>query len=166
MADAASRPSLVDALRSRVRKPAAGRARLSVAWVVGILLALGPTLTWAGASIMAARARSQAATIVGEAADQIAARRQEDAARTLLSQIVTRPGVAATLAAYARALPSEARLASEEVDSRGVQRAAILVPDPDALRQALRADPGTRSLRESGPRAGEGGMMVTLEGAE
>jgi hypothetical protein len=139
--------------------------RVGVAWIVGGLLALGPAVIWGGASLLAARARSQAATVTREAGDQLAARRQEDAARATLAPLVARPGVVATLGAYARALPQDARLVSVEVGRDGVQRATVLAPDPDALRQALRRDAATRSLREAGQRTGDGGMIVSLEKA-
>jgi hypothetical protein len=151
-------PSLLDQLRR-----GGGTAPAAQAWrtagLIAALLAAGPLLTVVGAEALAMRASDDAA----RAAMRASGARPDG--RDSFAKVLRRPGLAATLEGIARALPRDAVLQRVERGEDGRLVVEVMAPDPDRLRGALRRDPVTASLRDAGQRAGEGGMVVTLEDA-
>jgi hypothetical protein len=102
--------------------------------------------------------------------DRVAARKRQDAvglarvaARKRLQIVLAQPGIGATLAGLARALPSESIVRRVARDEGGVLTVEVATSDPDRLRAALRRDPVTSRLRDVAQQGGLAGLIVTLE---
>lgn len=124
-----------------------------------------PLLTLAGATWLAAAARTETAAIERRAAPLVAARADRDRARASLSAAWTRPTLGATVEAVARALPAEAALLRVERTASGGLTIEVAAPDPDRLAAVLRRDPALGGLRTVAQVPGDGVMRVTLEQA-
>lgn len=127
-----------------------------------LLLAAGPALTWAGATLAEHRIRVQTAALASQAEPRLARTRGDAATRAAWAPLLDRPGVGALLERLAAALPADDRLAS--VSDDGTLEVAVLSADPDALRAALRRDPLLAQLRETGQQRGDAAIRVTLRG--
>ena len=168
------RPSLVRQLlvraRSGTRAPAE-RARQGAtieesrwpAFALAGLLTLAPLLTIGGAAVAERRTRAQIDGLAHEVEPKLLAGGQANTARARLRTLLATPTLGTTLDGLARALPSDAALASAERAADGRLRVEVAAPDPDRLRAALRRDPATSRLRDTGQQRGEGAMVVTLE---
>lgn len=155
-------PSLAHRLRTAVAGLDTGHDRRAGV-AVAILLALAPTLTWAGARWTEARVRQDTAAIKRTARSRLATISAVGAARRELDDVLDTPGIAATLDGLAGALPAGATLtqAGRTADRR--LAVEVMAPDPDRLRAALRRAPQTARLRDTGQRRGDGAMLVALE---
>lgn len=129
---------------------------------VALLMAAGPIVTLAGADLLAARARSQAARIDAALAPRIAAERAAEQARAQMRTAIARPMLGGTLDAVARALPADATLLRAERTVDGALELEVSAPDPDRLRPALRSLPGIGVLRNTGQRHSDAGMIVSF----
>ena len=130
---------------------------------LAVLIAGGPGVTIVAAALLADRVRSETFALEREEAPRLAAVRVQEAARAELRPLLARPGMITMLDGLARALPQDASVASASADAGGALRVEVLAPDPDRLRAALRRDPATAGLRNTGQRRGDGGMLVALE---
>ncbi|MFV0624483.1 hypothetical protein ACBY01_10795 [Sphingomonas sp. ac-8] len=161
--------------RLRLWAPVSARARpdedvpasarpLAYRWpaAFALLLAAGPALTWAAATVAEHRTRAEIAALTPQAAPRLARARADAATRAGWAPLLAQPGVAATLERLAAALPADDRLARVAYD--GTLEVAVLSADPDALRGALRRDPLLARLREVGQQRGDAAIRVTLRG--
>ncbi|MBR0551017.1 hypothetical protein [Stakelama marina] len=153
---------------------AAGRAFPDIgprrSWVVPALVALliasGPALTWAAASILHARIRAQIEALREKEAPALAARAARQRGRDMLSDAFAVPPAANVLDRIAKVLLEQVRLSDLRRSRDGALEMQIAASDPDQLREALRRDPLFARLRDTGQRRGDGVMIVTLrEGA-
>ncbi|MGK6318206.1 hypothetical protein [Sphingomonas sp. DT-204] len=159
-------PSLADRVRERLARsrPAVdlrGDRRAGVA--LAVLLAAGPLATLLGARLMEDRVRSEAAALRPAAAPRLAAEQRRSAGQAELAPLLIRPGVGATLEGIARALPAEAMLVRVQRGDDGRLALDAAAPDPDKLRSALRRDPVTGRLRDTGQQRGDAAIVVTFE---
>ncbi|WP_326525687.1 hypothetical protein [Sphingomonas sp.] len=155
-------PSLASRLAARFATASAGRdSRAGIA--VALLLAAAPLVVWAGARWTQAGVVRDAAAIRATAAPRLALIDARGQAHAELDALFDRPGVAATLDALARALPSGAMLVRAGRGADGRLAAEVSAADPDRLRAALRRHPATQRLRDTGQRRGDAAMLVTLE---
>ena len=170
------RPSLVRQLLEHARagrpRPAKSAPRTSnrrsagPSWppfALAGLLTLAPLLTIGGAAIAERRTRAQIEGLAQEAEPKLAAARELDLAQVRLRGLLAMPTVGTSVNALARALPGDAALASVGRAANGTLAIEVAAPDPDRLRAALRRDPATSRLRDTGQRRGDGAMLVTLE---
>jgi hypothetical protein len=134
----------------------------STAALVALLIAAGPLATIAGANLLAARARSEAAGFAARLAPRAATERAAEQARGQMAAAITAPMLGATLEAIARALPADATMLRAERMRDGAMELEIAAPDPDQLRPALRSVPGVGRFRNTGQRQGEAGMIVSF----
>ncbi|TKD53122.1 hypothetical protein [Sphingomonas baiyangensis] len=169
-----STPSLLDAAAARLRRPRGGEKgkrpapagpAISVpprriGWLLALGLPLGPLLGAGVAMIDAERIDARTAELRNSGRDRLAADAVNRADRAAIASGV--PGFAATLDALARTLPDEARLRAVARDGDGRLFGTVATVDPDTLRAALRRDPLTARLRDSGQRQVEGAIEVTL----
>ncbi len=153
-------PSLLAGLRRRLGEPWPGGWRVAGAFAA--LLALGPALTMMGAGLIERQVRRDIAALQQRTAGRTAGVAAADAARAALTPLVARPGLAATIEALARVMPTDAALVAAERSADGALRIEIATPDPDRLRTALRRDPATRGLRDAGQRGGDGAIIVAF----
>jgi hypothetical protein len=79
-----------------------------------------------------------------------------------IARLSARLTVSDTIERLALALPSEAALASVEVDKDGGFAIEVELPDPERLRAALAADPVLRGLRQVSQMSGDNGPRVRL----
>jgi hypothetical protein len=148
--------------RMSAEKPAAGQWRQAA--VLAGLIATGPVLTIAGARMLAAQERMQAEQLEAQLAPRLARRASAEQARELLSPVIGRPTLGATLEALARGLPKDASVVRAERGADGTLELALRTPDPDALRAALRRVPALAGLREVGQQRSDAAMIVLLRG--
>ncbi|RYY45418.1 MAG: hypothetical protein EOP59_04505, partial [Sphingomonadales bacterium] len=109
--------SLGGRLVALLRGPASGR---ELAAAIAVLIALGPLATIAGANLLTAHARSEAARLQATLAPRLAADLAAERARAEMSSALSRPSAAATLDALARGLPADASLVRAERSALGV----------------------------------------------
>lgn len=161
---------LREAARARLRRRSAPREAVAApfpagrraAVIVALLIAAGPLATLAGANLLAAQARSQAARLQAQLAPRAAQERAVEQARSQMGAALLRPMLGVTLEAVARALPANATLLRAGRTRDGALELEISAPDPDQLRTAMRALPGIGTFRNTGQRQGDAGMIVSL----
>ena len=151
--------SLGARLAASLRGPAGAR---ELAAAVAVLIALGPLATIAGAKLLTAQARGEAARLQSEQAPRLAADLAAERARIEMASALRRPSAASTLDALARGLPADATLVSAARTAQGVLEVEVTTPDPDALRATLRRDPALTGLRDMSQRQAETAMIVSL----
>jgi hypothetical protein len=83
-------------------------------------------------------------------------------AQPKIARLSARLTVSDTIERLALALPSEAALASVEVDKDGGFAVEVELPDPERLRAALAADSALRGLRQVSQMSGDNGPRVRL----
>lgn len=170
------RPSLFDRAVDATRRervsspePAAPRPpRPSIdraAALLALAIVATPLVTLAGATLLTARVRDEAAVLSRSAAPIVADRRAGQQARALLGLAWGQPTLGTTVEAIARALPQDAALLRAERSAAGTVSVELLAPDPDRVLASLRRDPVLASLRATAQaRAdGDGRMRITLE---
>jgi hypothetical protein len=157
-------PSLVSRLAERLRRPSAlgTAAGWQVPLAVASLLAAGPLLTMLGAALLATAADRDAARLREQVRPQAEAQARRVAARELLSEVIARPTLGATLESVARVIPADVTLVRAAHDATGGLTLDFAAPDPDRLRQALRRAPELRAVRNIGQRQGDGAMIVSF----
>lgn len=151
-----------DAQMANIANAVNGTGQWPWAAVLALLLVAGPGVTLVLARQEAARARADAAAIAEHIAPRQARAAEQARARTVLSRLLERPTMGATLELLAGALPPDARVTRVGRDAAGQLRVEIDTPDPDALRAALRHVPALAALRETGQQRGDAGMRVIL----
>jgi hypothetical protein len=129
-----------------------------------LLIAAGPALTWAGATILDHRARAEIAALSPAAEPVLVAARADAATRAVWAPLLGGQTLGTTLDRFAATLPADDRLASIASDGDGTIDATVLTADPDALRDALRREPVLSQLRETGQQRGDAVMRVALRG--
>jgi hypothetical protein len=145
---------------------AANRSNTTRCWLAALvlLIAAGPALTLAGATLLEHRARTEIAAL-SPAAEPVLARARADAAtRAAWAPLLDRAALGTTIERLAASLPADDRLASVASRTDGTLDVTILTADPDALRDALRREPVLAQLREAGQQRGDAAMRVTLTG--
>jgi len=166
-------PSLAQRLAATAKRWPAGVVRgsgatrwseSSVAAIVALLIVAGPTLTIAGARLLATQQRAAAARLEAEAAPRIEAGRAASEARRQIDAILRRGTLGATIEGLARALPRDATLVRAARTAQGVLEIDVAAADPDQLRAALRRAPAFARLRNTGQRQADARMIVTFAG--
>jgi hypothetical protein len=145
---------------------AANRSHPTRRWVAALvlLIAAGPALTWAGATLLEHRARTDIAALSPSAQPVLTRTRADAATRAAWAPLLDRATLGTTIERLAATLPANDRLASVASRTDGTLDVTILTADPDALRDALRREPVLSQLHEAGQQRGDAAMRVTLTG--
>lgn len=163
-----ARDSLTDRLSRGAVRVARKRPTLSardarVAAALAGAVALGPLLTIVGANLLRADVEAENRVLEARLRVRLAPQTAHADAATVLRDAVRRPAMSVTLEQLARALPDDARLVSAARDAQGRLLFEVSTTDPDALRGALRGQPGFAAMRETGQRrTADARVVVTL----
>lgn len=149
----------LSAVLAGARLPAGG---WPLAAVFGVLLAAGPLLTIAGASLLADHERRATIRLQSDLAPRLQAEAAAREARAALANAAGRPAPGEVLEVLAGVLPVEARLTRAERTRDGGLELDVAGSDPDALRAAVRRAPEFAGMRNTSQRHADAAMIVSM----
>ncbi len=149
---------LAAALRG-VPLPAGG---WGVAIAFGALLAAGPLLTVAGATLLAQHEKRATVKLEQQLAPRLQAEAAAREARTALANAAGRTAPGQVVELLAGVLPPEAKLTRIERTRDGGLEFDVAGSDPDALRAAIRRAPEFAGMRNTSQRHSDAAMIVSM----
>lgn len=152
---------------SRQLSSALGGVRLppggwGVATAFGALIAAGPLLTLAGASLLTAHEKRATQALEAQLAPRILAEDAARTARTALANAAGRASAGEVLETLAGVLPAEASLTRIERTADGGLELDVTGGDPDGLRAAVRRAPEFAGMRNTSQRRTDTTMIVSM----
>lgn len=139
--------------------PAGGRG---VAAAFGALLAAGPLLTLAGATLLAQHEKRATLRLQDQLAPRLQAEAAAREARTALANAAGRAAPGQVVELLAGVLPPETRLTRIERTRDGGLEFDVAGSDPDTLRAAIRRAPEFAGMRNTSQRHTDAGMIVSM----
>ncbi|NIJ66513.1 hypothetical protein FHR20_003486 [Sphingomonas leidyi] len=128
----------------------------------GALLAAGPLLTLAGATLLAQHERNATVRLQAQLALRLGAEATARAARTALANAAGRAAPGQVLEVLAGALPADAGLMRVERTRDGGLELDVAGSDPDTLRAAIRRAPELAGMRNTSQRRTDAAMIVSM----
>ena len=129
---------------------------------LGTLLAAGPLLPLAGASMLAQHERNATVRLQAQLAPRLDAEATAREARAALANAAGRAAPGQVLELLAGVLPAEARLARVERTRDGGLELDAAGSDPDTLRAAIRRAPELAGMRNTSQRRTDAAMIVSM----
>jgi hypothetical protein len=142
-----------------VSLPSGGRG---VAIAFGALLAAGPLLTLAGATLLAQHEKRATARLQEQLAPRLRAEAVAREARAALANAAGRTAPGQVVELLAGVLPPEAKLTRIERTRDGGLEFDVAGSDPDTLRTAIRRAPEFAGMRNTSQRHTDAGMIVSM----
>lgn len=133
-----------------------------VATAFGALLAAGPLLTLAGASMLVQHEKRVTAKLQDQLAPRLQAEAAAREARTALANAAGRAAPGQVVELLAGVLPPEAKLTRIERTRDGGLEFDVAGSDPDALRAAVRRAPEFAGMRNTSQRHADAAMIVSM----
>jgi len=142
-----------------LRLPGGGRG---AAVAFGLLLAAGPLLTLAGATLLARHEKRATLRLQEQVAPRLQAEAAAREARAALANAAGRAAPGVVLELLAGTLPPEAKLTRVERTGDGGLELDVTGSDPDALRAAIRRAPEFAGMRNTSQRRTDAAMIVSM----
>lgn len=154
--------SLTQRLATALRTAAPPAGGWGVAAAFGALIAAGPLLTLAGASMLAQHEKRATAKLQDQLAPRLQAEDTARQARTAIANAAGRTAPGQVVELLAGVLPPEARLTRIERTRDGGLELDVAGSDPDMLRAAIRRAPEFAGMRNISQRHTDGAMIVSM----